>query len=73
LRQFITSYLIISQHSPVAHLMSIDHCYSLVHVTTIYTDIWEVAVFVLGQGASYPGEGSHGFTESYQDHLEMVL
>jgi len=50
-----------------------EHCYSVVGVTTIYLDIWEVAVFVLGQGAGYPGEGSHGFTDSYQDHLEMVL
>jgi len=53
--------------------MFMEHCYSAVGVATIYLDIWEVAVFVLGQGAGYPGEGSHGFTESYQDHLEMVL
>jgi len=36
-------------------------------------DIQELAVFVLGHGAGYPSEGLHGFTESYQDHLEIVL
>jgi hypothetical protein len=29
--------------------------------------------FFLGQGAGFPGEGSRGFTESYQDHLDMLL
>lgn len=36
--------------------MFMEHCYTVVGVTTLYLDTWEVAVFVLGQAAGYPSE-----------------
>ena len=66
--QFIKSYLIISNHSAIAHLMFI-----VIQWLALSLHIWEVGVFVLGQGAGYPVEGSHGLPESYQDHLGIIL